>query len=58
MDAVLETDMLCEAAICYTGDILNPKQKKYTLGYYVTMAKELERHGAHILSIKDMAGLF
>ncbi len=57
MDAVLETDMLCEAAICYTGDILNPKQKKYTLGYYVTMAKELERHGAHILAIKDMAGL-
>ncbi|MEK7289890.1 MAG: pyruvate carboxylase, partial [Planctomycetota bacterium] len=57
MDAVLETDMLCEAAICYTGDILNPKQKKYTLSYYVTMAKELERHGAHILAIKDMAGL-
>ena len=57
MDAVLETNALCEAAICYTGDILNPKQKKYTLDYYVKMAKELERHGAHILAIKDMAGL-
>ncbi|KKO19993.1 MAG: pyruvate carboxylase [Candidatus Brocadia sp.] len=57
MDAVLETNSLCEAAICYTGDLLNPKQNKYTLDYYVKMAKELEGLGAHILSIKDMAGL-
>jgi pyruvate carboxylase len=57
MDAVLETNALCEAAICYTGDILNPKRNKYTLDYYVKMAKELEGHGAHILAIKDMAGL-
>ncbi|NQZ56696.1 MAG: pyruvate carboxylase, partial [Lentisphaeraceae bacterium] len=57
MDAVLETDALCEAAICYTGDILDPKRTKYTLDYYVKMAKELEAHGAHLIAIKDMAGL-
>lgn len=57
MDAVLETGALCEAAICYTGDILDPKRTKYTLDYYVKMAKELEELGAHMLSIKDMAGL-
>lgn len=57
MDAVLETNALCEAAICYTGDILDPKRTKYTLDYYVKMAKELEHHGAHILAVKDMSGL-
>ena len=57
MDAVLETDAICEATVCYTGDILDPKRTKYTLDYYVKMAKELEAHGAHILAIKDMAGL-
>jgi pyruvate carboxylase len=57
MDAVLETNAICEAAICYTGDILDPKRTKYTLDYYIKMAKELEGHGAHILAIKDMAGL-
>lgn len=57
MEAVLETDAICEPAICYTGDILNPKRNKYTLKYYVDMAKELEKNGAHILAIKDMAGL-
>ncbi len=51
------TDMLCEAAICYTGDILNPKRDKYNLRYYVELAKELEKRGAHLLAIKDMAGL-
>ena len=57
MDAVLETNAICEATVCYTGDILDPKRTKYTLDYYVKMAKELEAHGAHILAIKDMAGL-
>ena len=57
MDAVLETDSLCEATICYTGDILNPKLSKYDLNYYVNMAKELEKMGAHLIAIKDMAGL-
>jgi pyruvate carboxylase len=57
MDAVLETDAICEAAVCYTGDILDSKRSKYTLDYYVKMAKELESHGAHIIALKDMAGL-
>ncbi|AMV31974.1 2-oxoglutarate carboxylase small subunit [Pirellula sp. SH-Sr6A] len=57
MDAVLESGMICEAAICYTGDITNPSRPKYSLGYYVDLAKELERMGAHMLAIKDMAGL-
>jgi pyruvate carboxylase len=52
-----KTDGICEAAICYTGDILDPKRTKYSLNYYVKMAKELVRMGTHILGIKDMAGL-
>ena len=57
MDAVRKSGGVCEAAICYTGDILDPKRDKYPLSYYVNMAKELETMGAHILAIKDMAGL-
>lgn len=57
MDAVLETDAICEASICYTGDVTNAELTKYDLAYYVKMAKELERMGAHIIAIKDMAGL-
>ena len=52
-----KTDRLCEAAICYTGDILDPRRTKYSLKYYVKMAKELVKMGTHILGIKDMAGL-
>ena len=57
MDEVLNQNKILEAAVCYTGDILDPKNDKYTLKYYVEMAKELERRGAHMLAIKDMAGL-
>src|SRR5581483_3347743 len=57
MEAAQRTGRVCEAAICYTGDILDPKRDKYTLEYYVRLAKELERMGAHLLAIKDMAGL-
>jgi pyruvate carboxylase len=57
MEAVRKTSRICEAAVCYTGDILDPKRDKYSLDYYVKMAKELERMGAHVLGIKDMAGL-
>src|SRR6185312_6120598 len=57
MEAVQETHAICEAAICYTGDILDPKRTKFSLKYYVKLAKELEKMGAHILAIKDMAGL-
>jgi pyruvate carboxylase len=57
MAAVHETHAVCEAAICYTGNILDPARAKYSLDYYVKLAKELEKMGAHILAIKDMAGL-
>jgi pyruvate carboxylase len=57
MEAVRRTKSVCEAAVCYTGDILDPKRDKYPLDYYVRMAKELEKMGAHMLAIKDMAGL-
>src|SRR5438552_12422618 len=57
MEAVHETHAICEAAICYTGDILDPKRSKYSLKYYVQLAKELQKMGAHFLGIKDMAGL-
>ncbi len=57
MDEVLKQNKLCEATICYTGDILDPKRDKYTLKYYVDLAKELEKRGAHLLAIKDMSGL-
>ena len=57
MDAVLESNRVCEAAICYTGDILDPDRAKYDLKYYVSMAKELKAAGAHVLGLKDMAGL-
>ena len=57
MDAVIESGAICEAAICYSGDLLNPNRKKYDLKYYVNLAKQLEKMGAHILAIKDMAGL-
>ena len=57
IDAALETGAVCEAAICYSGDILDKGRPKYSLKYYVAMAKQLERLGAHFLAIKDMAGL-
>lgn len=57
MEAVLRTDRLCEAAICYTGDVLSQEKTKYDLDYYVALATELKSAGAHILGIKDMAGL-
>ncbi len=49
--------VLCEAAVCYTGDILDSSRTKYSLDYYLGKARELEKMGAHILAIKDMAGL-
>lgn len=51
------TKGLAEGSICYTNDILNPDNKKYNLKYYVSLAKDLENAGAHILGVKDMAGL-
>ena len=57
MDEVLNQNKLLEATMCYTGDILDPSKDKYTLKYYVDLAKELEHRGAHMLAIKDMSGL-
>lgn len=57
IQAVRETGKIAEASICYTGDIHNPMRSKYNLKYYLDLAKELEQQGAHILAIKDMAGL-
>jgi len=57
MDAVQEENKLCEAAICYTGDLLSSARPKYDLKYYVALTEELEKAGAHIIALKDMAGL-
>ncbi len=57
MEAVHSTHGICEGTLCYTGDILDPARAKYSLKYYVALAKELEKMGAHFLAIKDMAGL-
>lgn len=57
LDAAREVGALAEATICYTGDILNPQRDKYSLSYYVNLAKELEKRGANLIAIKDMAGL-
>ncbi len=57
LEAARDTGALCEAAICYTGDLLNPARPKYDLKYYVGMAKDLEKRGASLIAIKDMAGL-
>ena len=57
IDAILEAGKLAEGSICYTGDIFDPDRAKYSLKYYVALAKELEKAGCHILCLKDMAGL-
>ena len=57
IDETLKTGKIAEACVCYTGDILDERRDKYSIDYYVRTAKELEKRGAHILGIKDMAGL-
>ena len=57
MDAVIESGAICEATICYTGDIFDAARPKYNLKYYVDLARQLEKAGAHMLAIKDMAGV-
>jgi pyruvate carboxylase len=57
IDAVGDAGKLAEGAICYTGDILDPDRAKYSLNYYLALAKEVEKAGCHILGLKDMAGL-
>ncbi|WP_407946430.1 pyruvate carboxylase [Paracoccus aminophilus] len=57
MDAVVESGKICEGTVCYTGDILDPARAKYDLKYYVDMGRQLRDAGAHVLGLKDMAGL-
>ena len=57
LDEVLNQGKIAEATICYTGDILDASREKYNLDYYIRMARELEKRGAHIIGIKDMSGL-
>ncbi|MGA1862890.1 pyruvate carboxylase [Deferribacter thermophilus] len=57
IEEVKKQGKIAEAAICYTGDILDTKRDKYSLKYYVNLAKELANAGTDILAIKDMAGL-
>ncbi|WP_306754922.1 pyruvate carboxylase [Paracoccus actinidiae] len=57
MDAVIETGKICEGTVCYTGDMLDPDRSKYDLAYYVRTAQDLKAAGAHVLGLKDMAGL-
>lgn len=57
MESAVEAGAVCEASICYSGDLSNPQRDKYNLKYYIKLAKELQQMGAHILAIKDMAGL-
>jgi pyruvate carboxylase len=57
IDMVRKTGGIAEGALCYTGDILDPKRTKYNLDYYLRLAKDLENAGSHILGVKDMSGL-
>lgn len=57
MDAVVAQGKLCEAAICYTGDLFDAARSKYDLKYYADLAAQLEKAGAHLIAVKDMAGL-
>ena len=57
IDAAKKAGGVVEAAVCYSGDLANPKEKKYTLQYYLDFIDQLVQEGIHILGIKDMAGL-
>jgi pyruvate carboxylase len=57
VEAVVDAGKLCEAAICYSGNLSNPQERKYDLAYYLDIARRLKGFGAHVIAIKDMAGL-
>jgi len=57
VDTILDSPKVAEVCMCYTGDVANPHRKKYDINYYVDLARRIEDSGAHILCIKDMAGL-
>ena len=57
IEEVRNAGKICEGAICYTNDVTNPNERKYTLKYYLNLVKDLEKLGVNIIAIKDMAGL-
>jgi pyruvate carboxylase len=57
IDAAKQAGGVCEAVVCYSGDVASPKEKKYTLKYYMDFIDQLVNEGIHVLGIKDMAGL-
>lgn len=57
IEKVKEKNKIAEVCMCYTGDLLDENEDKYTLDYYLDLAKRIQKEGAHILGIKDMAGL-
>ncbi|MFD1483094.1 pyruvate carboxylase [Paracoccus nototheniae] len=57
MDAVIDSGKICEGTVCYTGNMLDPDRSKYDLQYYLKTAQDLKAAGAHVLGLKDMAGL-
>ncbi|MEM6414764.1 MAG: pyruvate carboxylase [Pseudomonadota bacterium] len=57
MEAVMETGAICEATLCYSGDLTSDRETKFTLDYYLELASDFEARGAHILAVKDMAGV-
>jgi pyruvate carboxylase len=57
IDAAKKAGGVCEAVVCYSGDVANPKKTKYTLEYYLDLVDQLVNEGIHVLGVKDMAGL-
>jgi len=57
IDAAKKAGGVVEAVVCYTGDVANPSEKKYTLQYYLDFVDQLVREGIHVIGVKDMAGL-
>lgn len=57
IDAAKKAGGVCEAVVCYSGDVASPKEVKYTLKYYLDFVEQLVNEGIHVLGVKDMAGL-
>ena len=57
IDAAKKAGGVCEAVVCYSGDVASPHEKKYTLQYYLDFVDQLVKEGIHVLGVKDMAGL-
>ena len=57
IDAAKKAGGVCEAVVCYTGDVAGPNEEKYTLQYYLDFVDQLVKEGIHVLGVKDMAGL-